>query len=67
MQNHGAFPKTLDPGQFVRTHHSYIVNVQRIIRLDTHEKESWVALLSTGTRIPVSKVGYAKLKGALGI
>ena len=63
----GHFEQVLDAGQFVRTHRSYIVNVQRITRLDAHEKESWLALLTTGARVPVSKSGYSKLKGVLGI
>ncbi|WP_276480061.1 LytR/AlgR family response regulator transcription factor [Paraflavitalea pollutisoli] len=63
----GHFEQSLDAAQFVRTHRSYIVNVQRITRLDVHEKESWLALLTTGTRVPVSKTGYLKLKAALGI
>lgn len=63
----GHFEQALDASQFVRTHRSYIVNVQRITRLDAHEKESWLALLTTGARVPVSKAGYAKLKGVLGI
>lgn len=61
------FERLLDAAQFVRTHRSYIVNVQRITRLDVHEKESWLALLTTGVRVPVSKAGYAKLKESLGI
>jgi two-component system, LytTR family, response regulator len=63
----GHFEEALDAAQFVRTHRSYIVNVQRITRLDVHEKESWLALLTTGARVPVSKAGYTKLKGVLGI
>ena len=63
----GHFENVLDAGQFVRTHRSYIVNVQRITRLDAHEKESWLALLTTGARVPVSRSGYTKLKGVLGI
>ncbi|MBO9564317.1 MAG: LytTR family transcriptional regulator DNA-binding domain-containing protein [Niastella sp.] len=63
----GHFENVLDAAQFVRTHRSYIVNVQRITRLDAHEKESWLALLTTGARVPVSKSGYTKLKGVLGI
>lgn len=63
----GHFENILDAAQFVRTHRSYIINIQRITRLDAHEKESWLALLTTGARVPVSKTGYAKLKGVLGI
>ncbi|WP_315818081.1 LytR/AlgR family response regulator transcription factor [Paraflavitalea speifideaquila] len=63
----GHFESVLDTAQFVRTHRSYIVNVQQITRLDAHEKESWLALLTTGARVPVSKAGYTKLKSVLGI
>lgn len=63
----GYFEQVLDAAQFVRTHRSYMVNVQLITRLDPYEKESYSALLTTGARVPVSKTGYAKLKAALGL
>lgn len=63
----GFFEKTLDPQMFVRTHRSYIVNIQEITRLDPYEKENHVAILKSGTKIPVSKSGYTKLKAILGI
>lgn len=65
------FEQTLDSRQFVRTHRSYIVNVQIITRLDAYEKESYLAVLNTGSpnpvTVPVSKTGYTKLKSVLGI
>ncbi len=65
------FEQTLDPRQFVRTHRSYIVNVQIITRLDAYEKESYLAVLNTGSpslvTVPVSKTGYTQLKAVLGI
>lgn len=61
------FEKALDGAIFVRIHRSYIVNVQLITRIDPYEKESWLAVLSTGKKLPVSKSGYAKLKEVLGI
>jgi two-component system, LytTR family, response regulator len=63
----GSFEKTLDQQLFVRTHRSYIVNIQEITRLDPYEKENYVAILKSGTKIPVSKNGYTKLKSILGI
>jgi two-component system LytT family response regulator len=63
----GYFEAVLDPKQFVRTHRSYILNVQLITRIDPYEKENQVAILSSGVKIPVSKSGYAKLKSVLGI
>jgi two-component system LytT family response regulator len=61
------FENTLPPAQFVRTHRSYIVNVQGITRIDPYEKETWLAILRDGRHVPVSKSGYAKLKSLLGI
>jgi len=63
----GHFEQVLDPQQFVRTHRSYIVNVQLVTRLDPYEKENYTALLKTGVQVPVSKAGYSRLKTILGI
>ena len=61
------FEQSLDPHQFVRTHRSFIVNVHLITRIDPYEKENHLAILRTGTKIPVSKTGYMKLKSVLGL
>jgi two-component system LytT family response regulator len=61
------FEQSMDPQQFVRTHRSFIVNVQLITRIDPYEKDGHLAILKTGGKIPVSKTGYAKLKQVLGL
>ena len=61
------FEDSLPPQEFIRIHRSYIINAQLITRIDLHEKDSHLALLTTGQRLPVSKAGYAKLKEVLGI
>lgn len=61
------FENTLDGKQFVRTHRSYIVNVQFITRLEPNEKENYLAILNQGQHVPVSKTGYVKLKQVLGL
>ena len=61
------FEQLLDGQHFVRSHRSYIVNVQQITRIDPYEKDSHVAILRTGTKIPVSRGGYGKLKAVLGL
>ena len=61
------FETSMQSYGFVRTHRSYIVNTQLITRIDAHEKDSHLILLSTGARLPASKTGYAKLKEVLGI
>ncbi len=61
------FELSLSSYHFVRVHRSYIVNTQLITRIDVHEKDGHLLLLSNGARLPVSKAGYIKLKEVLGI
>lgn len=61
------FEQVLDPSQFVRSHRSYIVNVQQITRIDPYEKDSHVAILRSGAKVPVSRTGYPKLRAILGL
>lgn len=61
------FEKTLPTAMFVRTHRSYMVNVQEITRIVPYEKENHLALLKSGVQIPVSKNGYGRLREALGM
>ncbi len=63
----GYFEETLESQNFIRIHRSYIINVQLITRIDPYEKESHLAVLSIGVKLPVSKAGYAKLREVLGI
>ncbi|MEI7801775.1 MAG: LytTR family transcriptional regulator DNA-binding domain-containing protein [Bacteroidota bacterium] len=44
-----------------------IIQLSQITRIELMEKESYCALLKSGTKIPLSKTGYAKLKEVLGI
>lgn len=66
-QTMSHYEKILNTDQFVRCHRSYIINVQNITRIDPYEKEGHIAVLKNGEKIPVSKSGYAKLKGVLGL
>jgi two-component system, LytTR family, response regulator len=61
------FEQSLDKQQFVRSHRSYIVNVQQITRIDPYEKDSHVAVLRSGVKVPVSRSGYGKLREVLGL
>jgi two-component system, LytTR family, response regulator len=63
----GHFEQVLEPQMFVRTHRSYMLNIQQITRIDPYEKDSQIATLKSGSKIPVSKTGYAKLKSVLGL
>jgi two-component system LytT family response regulator len=55
----------LDPDSFVRIHRSYIVNLERVVRIEPYGKDSRLAILADGTRLPVSRAGYARLKALL--
>jgi two-component system LytT family response regulator len=50
----------LNPKRFLRMHRGYLVNVERITGLEPNTKDTWVAVLSDGTRIPVSRGGYSR-------
>ncbi len=61
------FEQVLDKQHFVRSHRSYIVNIQQITRIDPYEKDNHIAVLRTGAKVPVSRSGYGKLKTVLGL
>jgi two-component system, LytTR family, response regulator len=55
----------LDPARFVRIHRSYLLNVERLARVELYAKDSRVAILADGTKLPVSRAGYARLQELL--
>jgi two-component system LytT family response regulator len=61
------YEQILDPSQFVRVHRSYIMQLSQVTRIEPLEKDTHVALLKSGVRIPLSKSGYVKLKAVLGL
>ena len=58
----GEIASGLDPARFVRVHRSYVLNVERLARLELYAKDSRVAILKDGKELPVSRAGYARLK-----
>jgi two-component system LytT family response regulator len=56
---------SLDPKRFVRIHRSYLLNLDRLARLESEGGEVKSALLTDGTRLPVSRSGYGRLKALL--
>ncbi len=61
------FEQALDPLHFVRSHRSYIINIQQITRIDPYEKDNHIAILRSGAQVPVSRNGYIKLRSILGL
>jgi two-component system LytT family response regulator len=52
----------LDAARFVRIHRSYLLNIDRLSRLELYSKDSWLAILTSGAHLPVSRAGHARLK-----
>ena len=47
---------------FVRIHRSYMVSLEHISRIEPYGKDSYIALMKEGERLPVSRSGYKNLK-----
>jgi two-component system, LytTR family, response regulator len=65
QQTISSLEAALDPKNFVRIHRSYLVNLERVSRLEPYGKDTHVAILGDDTRLPVSRSGYARLKAFL--
>ncbi len=65
QQTIGDVAGELDPDRFVRVHRSYLLNLDRLEKIELYAKDSRVAILRDGTRLPVSRAGYARLKELL--
>ena len=55
----------LDPKRFIRVHRSFILNVDRLRSIELYAKDSRIAILEDGTKVPVSRSGYARLRELL--
>lgn len=65
QQTIAAVEAALDPARFIRIHRSALVNLERIARIEPYAKDSRIAILSDGTKLPVSRSGYARLLEAM--
>jgi two-component system LytT family response regulator len=61
-QTLGDLEARLDPARFVRIHRSYLLNLDRLARLELDAKESRIAILRDGAQLPVSRTGYQRLR-----
>jgi two-component system LytT family response regulator len=55
----------LDSSRFVRIHRSYLLNLDRLARIDTEGGEPRGVVLVDGTRLPLSRSGYQRVKKRL--
>ena len=61
------FEANLHPQIFVRIHRSYIVNVEKIARIELFEKNSQMLMLKNGHQIKASTTGYKMLREVLNL
>jgi len=61
-QTLGELEATLDARRFVRIHRSYLLNLDRLARLELIAKDQRVAILKDGAQLPVSRSGYQRLR-----
>lgn len=55
----------LPQSKFVRVHRSYIVNVEKILRIELYEKQNQMLTLNNGDQIRASASGYKSLRDVL--
>jgi two-component system LytT family response regulator len=65
MQRLAELETLLDPRRFVRIHRSFIMNIERLAKIELLAKDSHTAILKDGMQLPVSRTGYDKLKELL--
>jgi two-component system LytT family response regulator len=61
------YGQVLDESMFYRTHRSFIINLEQLTKIEQLEKNTYLAILKNGKKIPLSRNGYIKLKELLGI
>jgi two-component system LytT family response regulator len=64
-QTLGELETQLDGRRFVRIHRSYLLNIERLARVELYAKDSRVAILTDGTKLPISRAGYQRLQQLL--
>lgn len=52
----------LDPARFIRIHRSFLLNLDRLARVEQDAKEHREVILRDGARLPLSRAGYQRLK-----
>lgn len=62
QQTLSSFAAALDPACFVRVHRSFVVSLDHVTKIEPYTKETRIAILTGGVRIPVSRSGFLRLK-----
>ncbi len=62
QQTLASLESQLDPARFIRIHRSFLLNLDRLARIEQDAKEHREAVLRDGARLPVSRAGYQRLR-----
>jgi two-component system, LytTR family, response regulator len=65
QQTISSLEAALDPSRFLRVHRSYLVNLERVVKIEPYGKDTFVAVLANGVQLPVSRAGHARLRAFL--
>jgi two-component system LytT family response regulator len=55
----------LDADKFLRIHRSYLLNLECLARIEQAGKDSHVAVLKDGGKLPISRSGYQKVRSVI--
>ncbi|MBY0241125.1 MAG: LytTR family DNA-binding domain-containing protein [Burkholderiaceae bacterium] len=55
----------LDADKFLRIHRSYLLNLECLVRIEPAGKDSHVAILKDGGKLPISRSGYQKIRSVI--
>jgi two-component system LytT family response regulator len=64
-QRLSTLEERLEPKRFIRVHRSFILNIDRLRSIELYAKDSRIAILEDGTKVPVSRSGYSRLRELL--
>lgn len=62
QQTISSLETSLDPARFVRVHRSFLLNLDRVSKIEPYTKDTRLAILADGARVAVSRAGYMRLK-----
>jgi two-component system, LytTR family, response regulator len=61
------YEKSLSKSTFIRIHRSYILNINKLTKIESYEKNSYRATMINGATTPISRTSYSELKQTLGL
>jgi two-component system LytT family response regulator len=62
QQTISSLEASLDPVRFVRVHRSFLINLDKLGKIEPYTKDTKLAVMKDGSQVPVSRAGYMRLK-----